>query len=123
MPEGPFGFPRLTSVGPFVSEFGDPEELLDDIKRRPHSYRNYEPQEFIYLIEEGENIREIRPALRRIEDGRFHTMLEKAHRFWFPLDQDEMELYAERNPRLIQWLEVYAKLEEQIAPSENVEVF
>lgn len=123
MPEGPFGFPRLTSIGPFVDEYRNPAHLLKDIMKRPHSWRHYEPQEFQYLIDEEYKKSRVRQELRGIEAGRFHEYLENAHEFWWPLDVDEKVEFAEKNPRLVQWIEVYAQLEDQSLPSKDVEVY
>lgn len=122
MPRGPLGFPRLTSLGPLVEEDRDPQELLEEIKFRAHSYRFYEPDEFIQLLESGVSKRELRSALKNIESGRFYDMLVEAHNFWWPLDVDEMETFRDRNEDLVRWIEVYARLEDQVPPSETVEI-
>lgn len=120
MAEGPLGFPRLTSIGPFVKEAKQPKELLRDIALRGHSYRNYDPEEFLLLSNAGINKGTLRTELDVIEDGRFNEMLNEAYNFWIPLDPDEKEMFAERNPDLLDWLEVYATLEEVRRPSEDL---
>lgn len=121
MPEGPFGFPRLTSVGPFVEDdIDNPEEKLEEITSRTHSYRNYSPEEFIKLKGEVSG-GELRGAMNAIEGGRFTPMLKKVHRFFIQLDGDEMHTFAERNPGLIEWVDAWAVAEDQIKPSTLLE--
>lgn len=119
MPEGPFGFPRLTNIGPFTNE-EDAEMLFMDLTTRPHSYREYNPDEFISLIESDYDEQEVRTELKTIESGRFYNMLEAAHKFWWPLDEDEMEDFYNENPVLVRWIEVYARLEDQSPPSKHI---
>lgn len=121
MPEGPLGFPRLTSLGPLVED-KSPQEKMVELSLRPHSYRGYEPDEFIRLLNSGVEKRELRKELGAIEAGRFKDMLEEAYDFWIPLDLDEQETFYERNPDLVRWLEVYAATEELRRPSEEVEI-
>lgn len=118
-PEGPLGFPRLMNIGPFVEE-ENAEELFLDITTRAHSYRHYEPEEFIRLIESGYDQEELRTELKVIEAGRFYDMLKSTHNFWWRLDEDEMEDFYNVNPDLVKWVEVYARLEDQSAPSSNI---
>ena len=120
MPEGPFGLPRITTLGPLVEEKG-PNEIMFEIARRSHSYRNYDPREFIKILDSGEIPQhKVRQELRIIESRRFNDALAELHNFWFALDEDEMEMFAERNPGIIQWVEVWARAEDQIAPSESI---
>lgn len=118
-PEGPFGFPRLMNVGPFVEE-EDAKELFLDITTRPHSYRHYDPEEFIRLIESDYDKKDLRTELKSIEAGRFYTMIKDAHKFWWPLDEDEMEDFYNVNPDLVKWIEVYARLDDQSPPSNHI---
>lgn len=122
MPEGPFGFPRLTSIGPLVEDDPSPDELFQDITWRPHSWRNYEPDEFIQLLESDYNKGEIRTELGVIESGRFKDMLKEAYNFFGPLDQDEKEEFYRRNPDLVRWLEVYARSEDLQKPSNVLDI-
>lgn len=123
MPEGPLGFPRLTSLGPLVESTSekDIEELKREITRRPHSYRHYEPEEFIALAEQGER-GFARQELDVIESGRFSDMLSEAHSFWWPLDQDEKEEFYSKNPGLVRWIEAWAAAEVQSRPSDSVDL-
>lgn len=117
MQEGPFGFPRLTNIGPFVSETimveGSLEDALEELMFRGHSLRNYDPREFRNLYERGASKRRLRQELQRIEDGRFNDMLKEAHWMFSALDEDEQEGFARNNPGLIEWMNVWALLEDQ----------
>lgn len=121
MPEGPLGFPRLTNIGPFVEE-EDADELFREITLSGHSYRNYEPEEFIKLIESDFDEQELRTELGAIEGGRLNRVLKQLHNFWFRLDEDEMEMFYNRNPDIVRWLEVWARLHSKVPPSSNIEV-
>lgn len=91
----------------------DPDELFQDITLRPHSYRNYNPYEFRALKEADYDLAELRTELRVIEDGRFAEMLKAVHKMFVPLDADEKEDFADRNPGVIVWMNTWAMLEHQ----------
>lgn len=122
MPEGPFGFPRLTSIGPLVEDDPTPEELFRDITLKSHSWRNYEPDEFIQLLESDFPKDKIREELDVMESGRFNKMLESAYKFYIHLDLDEKKEFYRRNPDLVRWLEVYGRAEDAYPPSQDIDI-
>lgn len=88
------------------------------LERRGHSYRNYNPHEFIeYSLDEEGNLdfekqREARNVLKRMEGGRWHPMLDKASIMFAALDPDEKEMWADRNPGIMVWVGVLGFLED-----------
>jgi len=125
----PFTDKRI--LGPFFThgraddvESRDPEELFDDIKRRSHSYRNYEPEEFFYLAESEEiGDEELLNEMRLIEGQRLIPMLDEIYSFFIPLDLDERKTFNERNPDLMAWVEAYIQLQPAtMAPSTTVDI-
>lgn len=87
-------------------------ELERDIKLRPHSWRGYEPQEFMQLARETDQ-RTARGELKTVEAGRLAEMLRYTHKFFTPLDADEKRDWANRNPDMVEWMGVWAALEDQ----------
>lgn len=73
---------------------------------RAHSYRNFEPDEFVEALEEDSQT-EVRSALQRVESGRFAPFLEQTSAFFSRLDQDEQETFTRRNPGLVRWMSAY----------------
>lgn len=97
-------------------ELEDEGGNLRDIRLRSHSYRNYSPAEFHRLIDEAEDrkqLSEIRDEFDVIEAGRMAEMLKIFHNFYWRLDRDEMELFAQRNPGILEWVNVWARLNHQ----------
>lgn len=90
---------------------GLPDTTSTNLLARPHSWRNYEPAEFV-AVAEREGKAEARSHLRRVEDGRFNKFLKYAHKFFGPLDEDEREEFARRNPDLVAWIGAYGYLED-----------
>ncbi len=87
---------------------------VGEIRRRPHSYRNYSPDEFHRLIDETEDrgeLIQLRKEFEVIEAARFEDLLSTFHNFYWRLDKDERELFARRNPGMIEWVNVYARLD------------
>lgn len=82
------------------------------MKQRDHSYREWKPEDFHTAIEEGESLVQLQNQLRRIEDCRFYNMLDRTHLMFVRLDEDEREMWAERNPDTMKWLEVFGVVEE-----------
>lgn len=117
MPEGPFGFPRLTTVGPLVTEEKTDDELLNEIIAAGHSYRNYNPKAFIRLATTRKRKKRLRTQMSRMEGGRMNTMLKDIHRFFIQLDKDEMKTFADRNPGIIEWVDAWAEIEDQMKPT------
>jgi len=101
--------------------------IPNELQRRGHSYRNYDPQEFLdagaaaltEAIENdgqiGEEIHETQQGLRsafgRIEAGRFKGFLMPLSRMFAALDADEQEMFTRRNPGLVEWMDVATRLE------------
>lgn len=117
-------FKTSRPIGPFFThgraqdvESRDPRELFDDIKRRTHSYRNYEPEEFFYLAESEEiGDGELLDEFKMIEGQRIVPMLDEAYNFFKVLDPDEMRTFNERNPDLMAWMEAYIQLQPATRP-------
>lgn len=88
---------------------------MSDLTARPHSLRNYSPEEFRdewHAAEPGSDRRtDIRLTLQRVEGGRFHAMLKAAHKMFATLDPDEKTAFANRNPRLVVWINTYGLVE------------
>jgi len=123
MNSGPLGLlPRLTSASPLVNRQSSSKPVPVDLTTRPHSYRGYEPEEFMNLLEEGVSKSDLRTELKVIESRRFYDMLKETYDFWVPLDLDEKELFYSRSKHIVEWLEVYATLEDLRRPSEDVPV-
>lgn len=120
--DGPFGFgvlPRLLR---------DPEDILPedgdgvtarDLTRRGHSYRNFDPGEFLQALrteidEQGDfDGREtVRTTLNFVESGRFADFLEATSRFYGNLDRDERDTFTRRNPDTTQWMGVWNTIED-----------
>lgn len=98
---------------------GDRERDERPLTDRGHSYRNYNPEDFIeYSLDEDgrldeEKYTEARMVLRRMEGGRFHPMLDKISQVFSRLDRDEKDMFARRNPgELMEWVGVLGFLEE-----------
>lgn len=84
--------------------------------KKGHSYRNYDPQEFLRLWDLADGGREeakVREHLETVEAGRFYLMLKATHKFAVALDPDELETFWSRNPGLKEWVNVYATVEHQ----------
>lgn len=95
----------------------DPSISPTDLLRRSHSYRNYEPEEFVqaFLNAEGSNREEarVREAMEIMEGGRFEPMLKRAHRMAAHLDLDEAEEWWEDNEELRRWVNAWAFIQHQ----------
>lgn len=113
MPKGPFGVPRLTSIGPFVEEDIDKTLTAEDLILRPHSIRQYRPEEF-RVVAANSGKPEAREVLRDVESGRFEPVLADFHKFFAHLDLDERKTWANGNPLLMQWVNTWAFLEDLI---------
>lgn len=113
MPEGPLGFPRFTSLGPFTRETVDPDLTVQELSLRSHSIRNFRPEEFrVAAANSGKT--ETRKALRAVEGGRLDPLLKNHHRFFRALDEDEQEMWSRGNPLIMEWMNVWAFLEDQM---------
>jgi hypothetical protein len=87
----------------------DDETTAFDLAGRPHSWRHYEPEDFIEANRNDPTV-EVRKELQIVESGRFYDMLEAGHKFFRALDPDERRDFAQANPDLIAWIGVYAHL-------------
>jgi hypothetical protein len=96
------------------------ETMLERMKNRDHSYREWEPRDFHTAIEEGERMVPLQGQLRRIEDGRFYDMLDRTHLMFIRLDEDERNMWAERNPNMMKWLEVFGIVDETTKVGEYI---
>lgn len=85
---------------------------LDFIDGRTHSLRNFEPDDFHEALAGEFERPELRQALRFIEAERFYAMLKPAHKMAVHLDLDELRAFVDANPWLVEWVNVYAELEE-----------
>jgi len=83
---------------------------IEDLTHRPHSYRNYDPQEFVDALEAGEDSAGLRSALNRIESARLEPLLENTSSMFARLDRDEQETFTRRNAGLVRWMSVYNRL-------------
>lgn len=92
-----------------------PISSISELTRRSHSLRNFEAEEFIQAWNmaetEGER-QQVRAAMDFIEAGRFSDMLRQTFSMMVHLDLDELEQFAEDNPWLIRWVQVWATIEE-----------
>lgn len=80
---------------------------LDELRRRGHSYRNFDPYEVANLMDESGR-GEGRQFLGWVESGRMQPMLKATFDFYVPLDPDERKMFWRRNPDLMRWTVVYA---------------
>lgn len=81
-----------------------------DLALRAHSWRNYEPDEFIEAAVEDSK-REARQELQTVEAGRFYDMLKAGFNFYKALDRDELDDFAAANQDFVNWIAVYGWLE------------
>ena len=98
-------------------------EQCNEMFKGKHSWRGYQDTDFKALFnacrEDSKNPTEklecgvtVRRGFQGIEDGRFDDMLEEAHRFFFPLDKDEKEDFAEKHPILVKRIEDWGVVQE-----------
>lgn len=87
------------------------ETTIMDLQLRSHSWRGYEPQEFIDVaINDGKV--NARKELGTLEGGRFEPLLEAGHKFIVRLDPDEIEEFASRNQDFTNWISVWGFLQD-----------
>lgn len=91
-----------------------PDVTSEELLRRPHSYREYEPREFDTVIDR-EGVEAAREALDRVEAGRWAEMLKGVHDAYVPLDgargrrSNERARMWRNNPGLLHWVGVWAR--------------
>lgn len=93
------------AVPPFEPKAIGDDDLLESLKTRRRSYRNFTPHEIRQILTNGNF--EAREVLGRIESGRFDPVLGRGHKFFAPLDPDERRLFARRNPGMMEWISVW----------------
>jgi len=92
-----------------------PDVTSEELRRRPHSYRGFEPREFDTVIDR-EGVEAAREALGRVEAGRWEEMLKAVHDAYVPLDgergkrSNERAQMWRRNPGLLHWVGVWARM-------------
>lgn len=95
------------------------EELPDvtpqELRRRGHSYRNFEPEDVDAIID-SEGDAAAREFLDFIESGRWAPLLRALHKAYIPLDTDEQNTLWRRNPDLLSWAGVWARANDQYDP-------
>lgn len=92
-------------VPPFEAKDRGDEDVLQSLRTRRRSYRNFAPHEIEQILTDG-NV-EARKVFSRIESGRFDPMLKAAHKFFVALDQDEARTFTRRNPGIIDWISAW----------------
>lgn len=99
----------------------DPDLTGRDLAFRKHSYRGFQPEEFLVAWENatdktGEERLDaestVRSAMGRMEGGRWEGFMESASTFFSKLDRDEMELFTRRNPDLVEWVSAWHTVNE-----------
>lgn len=92
-----------------------------ELRRRGHSYRNFEPLE-IHGVIETEDRQAARAALQFIEAGRWNDMLAEVHNTYHPLDgsggrrSNERERMWRRHPQMLHWVGAWARANHQTNP-------
>lgn len=89
----------------------DDQTTTHDLALRAHSWRNYDPEEFIEAAK-ADGKTKAREELRVVESGRFYDFLKAGHKFFAPLDPDEREEWARQNPDMMEWIGVWGFLED-----------
>lgn len=91
---------------------------MSDLTDRGRTLRNYDPEEFIAAYRNAEDMREIqeyREALRHIDGGRFHAMLDEAHTHIGHSDLTSRQSLRETglySDTMLQWIAVFGMLED-----------
>lgn len=91
----------------------DGKTTTNDLLRRTHSWRNYDPEEFVEAARVDGKVN-ARQELKAVEGGRFYPFLKAGHKFFRALDPDEMQSWANQNPEMMKWIGVYGYLEDLI---------
>lgn len=81
----------------------DEDLTAHDLALRPHSWRHYEPEEFVVAAKNSGKV-EARQEFRAVEAGRFAPFVEAGHKFFRALDPDERDAWASRNPDMMEWI-------------------
>lgn len=83
-----------------------------DLVDRPHSWREFEPREFV-AVADNQSKSKARRALKRVEAGRFYEALNETHRFFAALDADEKRDWADANPDMATWIGAWGYVNDQ----------
>lgn len=100
----------------------DDDITTTDLRLRAHSWRNYEPLEFVAAAQNDGRIAAL-DELRAVEAGRFETMLDQTWAFFEPLDEDERQEWAARNQGMMDWVAVFAWLSRRGLPLDEYASF
>lgn len=87
-----------------------PDPTAQDLRARGHPYRNFHPHE-VRTVFQSQGMDAGGSVLGFIEGGRFDPFLESLSEFFFKLDDDEKELFTQRNPDAVQWMSVWNDVE------------
>jgi hypothetical protein len=105
---------RLEEVVEDVRGTSDDPLTYTDFTSNPHSYRHYTTEMVERLIatvgterfEKGVEA-SARDGIDYIEDGRWSPFLEEASQMFNRLDDDERDLFTQRNPGVVEWITVF----------------
>lgn len=112
---------RQAQAGKGCSTLEDEElrEKCNSLFQGKHSYRTWDETSFGELYDACEEIQDdeenydcritVRRALTGVESGRWEEAMNEMHRFVSALDTDEMNLFAEKHPRMAARIKGYAK--------------
>ncbi len=105
----------------------DDPDLVEQCKslHGPHSYRTWEDTDLQQLdaacrndadgeLEQHNCRRTLLKGVRHVEAGRWDDALGEMHRFIAALDQDEREQFARRNPNLVDRVNGWAVVQDQM---------
>jgi len=91
------------------------ESPLEDMLRRGHSSRKFDPEEFRTAWRQTathDDRADVRTALKRIDGGRFYHFLDAGHDVFAHYDLDSSEQFADDHPELMEWLQVFGMCED-----------
>lgn len=93
----------------------DFDRLYNELRRKTHSIRNWEPDMILDLWELAETYDQqvkVRKLLKFIEAGRFYKALKNTRKFAVALDIDELKMFKEGDRWMYRWLKAYTTVEE-----------
>jgi len=89
---------------------------LNELRKRGHSYRNFEPYEIAQLMTDQSRDTG-REFLAWMEGGRFQPMCKQVWNMSKSLDIDEIETFWRRNPDVMRWATIWAVSETVSLPN------